>query len=880
LRFYFQAILAAVISIAVVFGATIYVQGWESERLRSDFRHSADAYHQLLSSRLRNITLELASTQRFFHGSTRVDREEFSSFVSKIVSSSDEILAISWVARIKSAQRKSFEVQNLQDGFGSQFIFDRSASDRKISGKPSPQRKEHFPILYAEPMSAMAKLIGADMAVDSRVVALLELARDEGIIVPITGFRAPNHYAEDNVSSSITLIQPVYDTAKSLKTIKARREAHLGYVVLQYDIGEAVEASLRGLDPQGFDMYVADVEGDDGSEIVYYHRSRLADATIQRLTFPELWMLKDFVYKASLDVTGRQWKLLIVPVNSFFEIRQQYQSTAVLSFGLVLSLLLFYVLYSHQRRTLDIQKTVKLRTHELEVSEAKQRAVVENIAEGIITINDRGDIETFNHAAEQMFGYSADEVVGKNVNVIVPESERTDHDAYVQQSDLKTSRIINSARDLYGQRKDGRQIPIELNVSRMMLDNELKFIGIMHDISDRIKTQEILKASMEMAERANQAKSEFLSSMSHELRTPMNAIIGFGQMLQLNAKEPLSESQNNCVNHIMKGSSHLLNLINEILDLAKIEAGKVDISTEAVSPSMVIDECMPLVLSLAESRGIKLKFPEPTQVFPKIWADHTRLKQVLLNLISNAVKYNKDQGTVTLTIEEITGGKLRFSIADTGHGIPEGKREDLFEPFNRLDADHSNIEGTGIGLVITRNLVELMDGTLDLESEVGKGSTFWVDMPLYKAPEDIAEETVEEKMEQSGLPEVHGKLLYVEDNPDNLKLMEMIVGKVGGLSMISAHTGELGVELARKKKPDVILLDINLPGINGFETIEQLRSNDTTKNIPVLALSAAATKRDIEKGEKAGFACYLTKPIIVPEVLEALRSVLNENKTL
>lgn len=842
MRFYIQSIVVGVISLAVVAGAAGYVRTWELDRQKRDFSHAAEAYHQLLGGRLRNIILELDSAQRFFHASHAVNRDEFSTFVSKIVDSSPEILAVSWTP----------------------------------AGE-EPQGVVSFPVRFSEPADKMQSAIGVNLAEDPEILSLLEQARDEGVVVPITGANSVARLAGSRLMSGVTLVQPVYRTSKKLSTIRERREAHLGFLLLQYDIGIALEAALKDLRPQGFDMYVVDVEAETGSEIVHHHPSRLKEAgEARRLNYDELWTDSPFIYKTALDVTGRQWKLAVVPVEAFFEARREYQSMIVLGFGAVLSLLLFYLLYSHQRRARDIQAIVETRTRELENSETKQRAVVENIAEGIITINEAGEIETFNRAAEIMFGYEASEVIGKSVGVIVPSHERRDHDTYIRNSTLTNSRIINKSRDLFGQTKDGRLIPIELNVSRMFLNGEIKYVGIMHDISERVKTQEILKASKEMAEKASQAKSEFLSSMSHELRTPLNAILGFGQMLDMNAKEPLSARQKECVTHIMRGGRHLLNLINDVLDLAKIEAGRVVLSIDVVSPGKVVSECLTLIAPLAEDKGVALKLPAMEGEWPNIWADHTRLKQVLLNLLSNAVKYNRPEGSVTLSVGEVEGGRLRFKVSDTGFGIPKDRQRDLFKPFHRLDAENSEIEGTGIGLVITKDLVELMDGTIGLESEEGRGSVFWIDMPLAAGSQAAAVlrkgETRKNKLE--GERPVNGTLLYVEDNPENLKLMELIVGKIEGLSMVSAHTGELGLEMARASKPDLIILDINLPGMSGLELVRRLKKDAVTAQIPVLALSAAATQNDIDEGLKAGFDRYLTKPVIVPEVLDAIETVL------
>jgi PAS domain S-box-containing protein len=387
-----------------------------------------------------------------------------------------------------------------------------------------------------------------------------------------------------------------------------------------------------------------------------------------------------------------------------------------------------------------------------------------------------------------------------------------------------------------------------------------------------------IKEAQESADKANQAKSEFLSSMSHELRTPLNAILGFGQLLQYNPKEPLTDAQANSVRIILKGGEHLLNLINEVLDLAKIEAGRTTLSIENVSIGTLFGEVRPLIEPMAEKAKIALEMILPERDV-LIWADYTRTKQVLLNLLSNAVKYNFEGGRVTVRAVSSPGDKLRLSVADTGPGIPAEKQSELFQPFNRLGAETTEIEGTGIGLALSKKLVEMMGGAIGCESEIGVGSTFWVDLPLAGRPARTVreKEPVAVKKNMGGrLPAVTGTILYIEDNPDNLGLMEAIFSDVEGATLLSAHNAELGLSLAVDRKPDAIVMDINLPGMNGFEALKHLMNNKATRAIPVIALSANATARDIEKGEKAGFYRYLTKPVDLEQLMRCLWEVMGK----
>ncbi len=405
----------------------------------------------------------------------------------------------------------------------------------------------------------------------------------------------------------------------------------------------------------------------------------------------------------------------------------------------------------------------------------------------------------------------------------------------------------------------------------------IKLTGTVQNITAQVAAEQALIAARDEAERANQAKSEFLSSMSHELRTPMNAILGFGQLLEFD--DALSVDHKDNVREILKAGHHLLQLINDVLDLAKIESGHIDLSLEPVEVCPVVDECLRLVATMADKRDVQISHNGLTGAVVR--ADRTRLKQALLNLLSNGIKYNRQGGSVQLHVALAGTDRLRIQITDTGAGIPAARLDELFEPFNRLDAENSGIEGTGIGLTITRRIVELMGGTVAVRSEVGVGSCFWIELPLDSISATAQDEAGIGDSTVLIQPRESKKhlVLYIEDNPANLKLVAQILGRHSNIHLLTAHTPELGIELACSRHPDLILLDINLPGMDGYQVLEVLKADLFVKDIPVLAITANAMPRDIERGKGAGFVEYLTKPLEVAQFDRLVDQLLGANKS-
>lgn len=507
-------------------------------------------------------------------------------------------------------------------------------------------------------------------------------------------------------------------------------------------------------------------------------------------------------------------------------------------------------------------------------TEESFRLMVESVSDyAIVMLDPDGNVVSWNTGAQRIKGFTSDEIVGRHFAVFYPPADVA---AGKPQHDLDKAAEGRHEDEGWRIRKDGSLFwaNIVFTAIRDQGGNLRGFAKLTRDLTERNKVEAILTNATAVAEKANLAKSDFLSSMSHELRSPLNAILGFAQLMESDTPPP-TPAQGESIIQILNAGWYLLELINEILDLATIESGKLSMSVEPVSLNELLLECHSMIEPLAQRRGIRMSFPRSDAAYC-VNADRTRIKQVVINLLSNAIKYNSAAGSVAVDCSaNPTSGRVRITVKDTGPGLPPEKVQQLFQPFNRLGQEVSGEEGTGIGLVVSKRLVELMDGVIGVESSVGTGSIFWVELPST-APLVLPAAIDPVMVAESGAVTLEGMrtLLYVEDNPANLQLVERLIGRRTDIRLLSAMDGNLGIELARTCLPDVILMDINLPGIGGLEALKILRDDKSTAHIPVIALSANAMPRDIERGLHAGFFRYLTKPIKVSEFMHTLNVAL------
>jgi len=511
----------------------------------------------------------------------------------------------------------------------------------------------------------------------------------------------------------------------------------------------------------------------------------------------------------------------------------------------------------------------------LRQGEVRMTGLVDAVNDGVITIDAEGKVVLFNRAAERLFGAPATEAIGGSVDRFIPRRPRTPEAARTQE--LQFGDVAGGeVRELFGRRADGQEFPLEVSLSRHETERGPLLTAVLRDVTG-LQTARAERQAREALEASSRAKTEFLSRMSHELRTPLNAVLGFSQLLRLDAVEPPSLQQLARIQHIENAGGHLLALVNDVLDLSRVESGQMTVTLESVDLRSSVEDALTMVMPLAASVGVKTLISGLEGDFgsrgavagPEVFlrADRVRLRQVLVNLLSNAVKYNRPGGQVRVSWH-VSADRCALHIADDGIGMAPEKLERLFEPFNRLGAENSKIEGTGIGLVLSRRLVELMQGALRIESELGHGTEATLTLACTaEAPEQLG---------GASPPSQHGSLdeslhvLYAEDNEVNIEIVREVVKLRPSVALDVAESGALAFKKARRDQPQLILVDMNLGDMTGIELAQALHADPATSGIRLVALSADALPEQIDAALAMGFEDYLTKPINFRDLLDVL----------
>jgi PAS domain S-box-containing protein len=508
----------------------------------------------------------------------------------------------------------------------------------------------------------------------------------------------------------------------------------------------------------------------------------------------------------------------------------------------------------------------------LAVSLEKSRAIFDAAVDSIIVINEKLQVVEASPSNDSAFAFPREETEGRMaLDFVHPEDQGMILEAL--ERGFANDEIMKVR--FRGLHTDGRWVMIESR-GRALRDAQGKPTGaviISRDVSDSVEAEQALQLAKTEAVQANVAKSEFMSRMSHELRTPLNSVLGFAQILQMEMESP---SELEMIGYIIKSGGYLLELINEVLDISRVESGTIDVSLEMVALDALVAECLAMVSSDAAVAGVEIT--DECEVPGLVRGDPKLLTQVLVNLLSNAIKYNHSGGTVTLTSDE-HAGRVRLRVTDTGAGVAPELHERLFAPFDRLDAESRGIEGTGLGLALSKGLMEAIGGSLGVESEPGVGTTFWIELPLATTSTNLADVDAGVATTPASNATRSATVLYVEDNVGNVRLLERLMVHRPNVRLITSLQGSLGFELAQQHRPDLILLDVHMPDLSGYEVLERLRADPRTVSIPVVMLSADASHEQMQRFRDAGARDYLTKPLDLQNFLSQLDAYLRENET-
>lgn len=538
--------------------------------------------------------------------------------------------------------------------------------------------------------------------------------------------------------------------------------------------------------------------------------------------------------------------------------------------GLMVVLAFFFYLkgakniYNNTRENIYLRLTAEENEKAQYKAEEFQRSLLESSPDSIFVLDQDGIIIRVNRVSPLQ---RVEEFIGQNIMKVIADNDKSIFEkAFLQTVNCKELQRVETKEE----QADGLHYFLR-RLNPLQIGDEFFIVLISTDITERKQVEQDLIKARDEADLANQAKSAFLSNMSHELRTPLNSILGFGQLLEV---ELQTEKQKKYITQLLTSGEHLLDLINEILDLSKIEAGKIEVKLQNCSLSSIIDKCFFLIEPLAAKRNIQLINNIPEESDYTIYADCKRYKQVMLNLLSNAIKYNKEYGSVTVSCEPKNENRLRVSVSDTGAGLTEQQQGFLFQPFERL-LEHSNVEGSGIGLLISKHLVETMGGVIGVESERGQGSTFWVEVEQGNDSGPQQTTITATEAGPSEIKPVKGrKILYIDDNPVNLEIVENIIELKTPHLLLKTVDAADGLTIAAEQQPDLILTDINMPGMNGYEVLTALQENMQTQHIPVVAISANAMPSDIQKAKAAGFRSYISKPFTIKVMVNSINEIL------
>lgn len=863
---------AAVVIIAgtlISAGLFLMLSSHSSQDIEAEFAMESEIRFSAVRNEISRNIAYLESLHGLFAASDYVTRNEFRRFAASIGKLGQGIITLEWAPYIQREFREAFEAEGQRDGLSGFRITEIDSAGKR---KNAPEHDFYFPVLYSSSKRKGHASLGYDLWSSPVMRPPLQAAWDSGRAVASGRIRKPWNpdYADGFIIAS-----PVFSGFFPDETSSGNRLA--GFVVGVFSFRDFLLSALGRNSPDGRGLTTPTLH-QLGIAVSLYDRSAPKEEQFL-FALPESAASDEqpFFRSYSLKVGGRSWEIVCRSLPEFharFASPLRYQIPLFTAAGTVLILI---YLIANSRKTRKISELVDLRTTELSSEEARLRAILETSADGIVTIDEHGTIDIFNSAASRLFGYSPEQVVGKNVSILMPEPYRSAHDHYLRRY-LETGEgsIINIGREVEGLRSDGTIFPLHLSVGEGMTAEGRVFSGIVRDITDRRAAEAALSRAKEEAETANASKSEFLARMSHEIRTPLNAIIG---MTHLALRTELTPKQRDYLVKSQNSAQVLLHLVNDTLDLSKIEAGRMKLENISFNPASIIRQVVETLAVTAEQKGLMISSIPSADLPTSVKGDPLRLNQILMNLVGNAIKFT-DKGSITVLASEErvfppdrtrSSGTVavRFVVKDTGIGILEKDIPTIFESFSQADGSTSRrFGGTGLGLAISRKLITIMGGEISVESLPGKGSAFTFTLPFER---DTASRLTHYQ-ETRPLPPPsarQGRILLVEDNPINLQLTQELL-EAEGYGVTPAVNGAVALDIALREEFDLCLMDIQMPGINGIETTRRLRLLPGWAEKPVVALTAHASAEHRESSLAGGMNGYITKPINPKELSDTV----------
>ena len=858
---YIPAALVAVMGVGLSIATFQFMSNLDRRQAEETFSKTAsEQLSAVEKSIFAEVTL-LKSLVGFYHGSSHVDRNEFKVFLESVLPDHISVQALEWIPRIASKNRQAYEMQARKDGFDEFRITERTSDGALISAKP---RDEYFPVYYIEPYKGNEGVLGFDLASNPQRLAAMEKARDTGNVVA-SGAINLIQLKED--STGILLFAPVYKSGTRHETIEQRRQNLEGFALSVIRVSTLI-SGFRDTTKQevhhhqaDIDLYVYDTNAPISDQLLYIYSSS------QHTPPPPRMLLEDahagFHHDHDLNIGGRTWKIVARPAISDLASEVSFQAGLALFLSLTITAMLVVYLISASRRAQHIENLIDQRTEQLRLESEKSqdrteriRTILATVADGIITINEHGIIETFNPAAENIFLYSADEIIGQNIKCLMPEPYRSEHDGYLEKCrNLQGGDLVNFGLELTGQRKDGTTFPIDLAVNEMRVANKHMFTGVVRDISQQKENERI--------------KGEFVSTVSHELRTPLTSIKGSLGLIKSGVIGDLPKQLHDMLDIAYNNCDRLVRLINDILDIEKITAGKMEFQMAPLNVCTLLGHAITANQAYADTFEVRLVL----NACPKnamVEGDQDRLMQVLANLLSNASKFSPRGGDVIVTGKGHDTG-YRISVQDFGPGIPEEFHEKLFQRFSQADAsDDRQKGGTGLGLSITQSIVEHHQGQIGFETEVGTGTTFYFDLPQCDGAHPDTNTTSK--------PETSYRVLICEDEPDIAKLLQLMLEKENYITH-TAHTATEARKLLTQYTFDAMTLDIGLPDTDGLNLIHELRADPKTHDLPLIVVSADAAKGEKRlNGDGFGIIDWIEKPIDQNRLSADLRRAINFNQ--